>query len=107
MVFTTWFLVAGKLVPVYHGLYVWNPGQKKFNFLYSDNEGAMTSGAAAWQVDTLEQEFQIVEPDGTAKTFRSTVKHSAPDQYEWNVRGRHADGQWVTMLALTYTRKPA
>lgn len=104
IIFTTWFLVNGKLVPVYAGLYAWHPGQKKFNFLYTDNEGAMTAGTASWQSDTLEQEFQIVEPDGTSRSFRSTVKHTSPDQYDWNVRGQNKDGAWVQMFALTYKR---
>ena len=107
IIFTTRFRIDGKLVPVYEGLYAWHPAQKKFNFLYTDNEGAMTSGAAAWLSDTLEQDFQIVEPDGTAKTFHSTVKRTGPNQYDWNVRHQDKEGAWVPMFALTYTRKPA
>ena len=104
LMFTTWFLIDGKLVPVYQGMYAWNPARKKFNFLYTDNEGSMTEGEATWADKSLEQEFQIVNPDGTAHTFRSTVTHTAPDAYDWNVRGQNKEGKWVVMFGLTYKR---
>jgi len=107
LIFTTRFRIDGKLVPVYQGLYAWHPAQKKFNFLYTDNEGAMTQGAASWDGTSLEQEFQIVEPDGTSRNFRSTVKRTSPNEYDWNVRHQNKEGAWVPMFALTYTRKPA
>jgi hypothetical protein len=107
ILFTTWFLVDGKLVPVYEGLYAWHPAKKKFTFLYTDNEGALTEGEAAWDNDSLEQEFQIVGVSGAAHTFRSTVKRTGPDDYAWNVRHQDNDGAWVAMFALKYTRKPA
>ena len=105
--FTTWFLVDGKLVPVYHGMYAWHPQKKKFAFLYTDNEGNMTEGEAAMTGDHLEQEFQIVGVNGAAHTFRSTIVHSAPDDYDWNVRHQNQQGDWVVMFALKYKRKPA
>lgn len=105
--FTTWFLVDGKLAPVYEGMYAWHPAKKKFTFLYTDNEGALTEGDATWSGDHLEQEFQIVNGNGTAHTYRSTVVRTGPDDYDWNVRGQNKDGEWVVMFGLKYKRKPA
>jgi hypothetical protein len=105
--FTTWFLVGGKLVPVYEGLYAWHPVKKKFAFLYSDNEGNLTEGEAALIGDHLEQEFNIVSVKGTEKTFRSTIVHTAPDDYDWSVQRQNKDGAWVVMFGLKYKRQPA
>ena len=105
--FTTWFLIDGKLVPVYEGLYAWHPAKKKYAFLYTDKEGNLTEGEATVNGDRLEQEFQIVGLDGTARTFRSTVVHTAPDDYDWNVQHQNKDGDWVVMFGLKYKRKPA
>jgi hypothetical protein len=107
ILFTTWFLIDGKLVPTYEGIYAWQPAEKKFKFLYTDNEGTLTEGTAAWESDALEQEFEIVEPDGAAHTFRSTVKRTGPDDYDWNVRQQGKDGAWVVLFGLKYKRKPA
>src|SRR5208283_4343869 len=63
MKFTTWFLIDGKLVPVYEGMYAWHPVKKKFSFLYTDKEGNLTEGEATMTGDHLEQEFQIVGVD--------------------------------------------
>lgn len=105
--FTTWFLINGKLAPVYDGLYAWHPAKKKFTFLYTDNEGSMTEGEATWNSDHLEQEFQIVGADGTAHIFRSTIVRTGPDDYDWNVRHQNKEGEWVVMFGLKYKRKPA
>src|SRR5581483_5456831 len=90
--FTTWFRMDGKLVPVYEGLYAWHPAKKKFAFLYTDNDGALTEGEAAWLNDALEQEFQIISTDGTVSAFRSTVKKTGPNDYDWDVRKQDKDG---------------
>jgi len=105
--FTTWFLIDGKLVPVYEGIYAWHPGKKKFTFLYTDNAGALTEGEADWSGDHLEQEFQIVGVDGAAHTFRSTIVRTGPDDYDWNVRRQNKDGDWIVMFGLKYKRTPA
>lgn len=107
ILFTTWFLIDGKLVPAYDGLYAWHPARKKFSFLYTDSEGALTEGKASWKDDTLEQEFQIVGTDGIARTFRSTVKRTGPDEYDWNVRKQNKDGVWLVLFGLKYKRKAA
>lgn len=106
MKFTTWFLIDGKLTPVYEGLYAWHPAKKKFTFLYSDNEGNLTEGEATMTGDHLDQEFQIVEADGTARTLRSTIVRTGPDDYDWNVQGRNKNGEWVVIFGLKYKRKP-
>ncbi|MGA2984299.1 MAG: hypothetical protein ABSG32_10805 [Terriglobia bacterium] len=107
MKFTTWFLIDGKLVPVYEGLYAWHPAKKKFTFLYTDNEGNLTEGEATMTGDHLEQEFQIVEADGTARAFCSTIVRTGPDDHDWNVQHQNKDGEWVVVFGLKYQRKPA
>ena len=105
--FTPWFLMDGKLVPVYEGLYAWHPLKKHFTFLYTDNEGNLTEGEATMSGDHLEQEFQIVNTNGTANTFRSAVVQTGADDYDWNVRHQNKAGEWVVMFGLKYKRKPA
>jgi hypothetical protein len=107
MKFTTWFLIDGKLVPVYDGLYAWHPVKKKFSFLYTDKEGNLTEGEATMIGDHLEQEFQIVETDGTSHRLRSTIVRTGPDDYDWNVQRQDKDGKWVVIFGLKYKRKPA
>ena len=103
ILFTTQFRVDGKMVPVYTGLYAWHPGKKKVIFVYTDNEGSLTEGEAAMTGDRLEQEFRIVDADGTARPFRSTIVRRGPDDYDWNVQ-HEKDGTWVEMFALKYKR---
>ena len=105
--FTTWFLIDGKLVPVYTGLYAWHPAKKKFTFLYTDNKGALTEGEAIWSGDHLDQEFQIVDADGTSHTLRSTIVRMGQDEYGWNVQHQDKTGAWVVIFGLKYQRKPA
>jgi len=105
--FTTWFLINGQLTPVYDGIYAWHPARKKFTFFYTDRDGALTEGDATWANDQLNQEFQIVEADGKAHTFRSTIARTGPDNYDWNVQHQNQDGRWVPMFALKYKRQPA
>ncbi len=103
--FTTWFMVDGKLTPVYEGIYAWHPAKKKFVFLYTDDHGQLTEGEAAMTGDHLEQEFQIVGADGAAHSFRSTIVRRGQDDYDWNVQNQK-DGAWVVMFGLKYKRRP-
>jgi hypothetical protein len=104
--FVTRFMIDGRLVPVYVGLYAWHPGKKKLVFVYTDNEGSLTEGEAVVTGDRVEQEFQIAEVSGTVNTFRSTIVHTGPDSYDWNVQ-HQKDGAWTVMFALKYKRQPA
>jgi hypothetical protein len=101
--FTTWFLVGGKLVPVYEGMYIWHPGKKKLIFVYTDNEGNLTEGEAVMTGDQLEQEFHITGTDGVARPYCSTIIRRGPDNYDWNVQ-HEKDGAWTVMFALKYKR---
>ena len=101
--FTTRFLINGRLVPVYEGLYAWHPGKKKLIFVYTDNEGNLTEGAATMTGDHLEQEFDIVGVDGVAHPYRSTIIRRGPDDYDWDVSSQK-DGAWTQMFALKYKR---
>lgn len=104
MQFTTRFREEDKLVPVYSGLYAWNPSRQRFVFLYTDNHGSMTQGEARMEGDRLEQEFEIVNADGTAHPFHSTIVRRGPDDYDWNVLGLK-EGKWSELLALKYKRR--
>jgi hypothetical protein len=104
MQFTTRFREEGKLVPVYSGMYAWNPARQRFVFLYTDNHGSLTEGEARMQGDRLEQEFEIVGADGAAHSFRSTIVRRGPDDYDWNVLGLK-EGKWSELLALKYKRR--
>ena len=101
--FTTWFLIDGKLVPVYDGIYAWHAAKKKFVFLYTDNEGNLTEGEAVVNGDRLEHDFHIVGADGVARPFRSTIIRHGADDYDWNVQ-HEKDGAWTEMFALKYKR---
>lgn len=101
--FTTWFLIGGKLVPVYDGIYVWHPAKKKFAFVYTDNKGNLTEGEAVVSGDRLEHDFHIVGVDGVSRAFRSMIVRRGPDNYDWEVRGEK-DGVWTEMFALKYKR---
>ena len=104
--FTTWFMVGGKLTPVYEGIYAWHPAKKKFVFYYTNDDGELTEGEAAMTGDHLEQEFQIVGVDGAAHAFRSTIVRRGQDDYDWNVQNQK-DGAWVVLFGLKYKRRPA
>jgi len=101
--FTTWFLIGGKLVPVYDGIYAWHPAKKKFAFMYTDNEGNLTEGEAVVSGDRLEHDFHIVGTDGVSRPFRSTIIRRGPDDYDWEVRGEK-EGVWTEMFGLKYKR---
>ncbi len=101
--FTTWFREDAKLVPVYSGIYAWNPARQRFSFLYTDNHGNMTHGEARVEDNHLEQEFEIVGPDGASRPFRSTIVRHGPDDYDWNVQGLK-EGKWAVLFALKYKR---
>jgi hypothetical protein len=102
--FTTRFRQDDKLVPVYSGIYAWNPARQRFVFLYTDNHGSMTEGEARMEGDRLEQEFEIVSADGTSHPFHSTIVRRGPDDYDWSV-SRLAEGKWQEVLALKYKRR--
>jgi hypothetical protein len=101
--FTVRFLVNGKLIPVYNGLYAWNPATKKLIFVYTDNEGALTEGEAVMDGDRLEQDFHVTQADGTTQPFRSTIVRQGPDAYDWHVQSQK-DGAWQEMFSLKYKR---
>jgi hypothetical protein len=101
--FTVWFLVDGRLTPVYEGLYAWHPAKKKLIFLYTDNQGDLTEGEAVMDGDRLEQDFHNVGVDGTARPFRSTIVRRGPDAYDWDVQSEK-DGVWTKIFGLQYKR---
>ena len=101
--FTTWFLIDGKLAPVYNGIYAWDPSKKKLVFVYTDNEGALTQGEAATSGNRLELDFHIAQVDGTVHPFRSTIVRQGPDNYDWEVLNQK-DGAWTKMFGLQYKR---
>lgn len=101
--FTTWFLIDGKLVPVYNGFYAWDPSKKKLIFVYTDNQGALTQGEALMNGDRLEMDFHIAHVDGTVQALHSTIVRQGADAYDWNVQ-HQKDGEWTVMFALKYKR---
>jgi hypothetical protein len=101
--FTVWFLTDGRLVPVYNGLYAWNPAKKKVIFVYTDNKGAFTEGETVMRGNRLEQDFHIIGADGISRPFRSTIIRQGNDRYDWSVLSSK-DGVWTEMFSLRYTR---
>jgi hypothetical protein len=99
--FTVWFLADGQLVPVYEGLYAWNPAKKKLISVYTDNKGALTEGEAVMSGDRLEQDFHVIGTDGVSRPFRSTIIRTGKDSYDWNVLSEK-DGAWTVMFTLKY-----
>ncbi len=102
--FTTRFRKDGKLVPVYTGIYAWHPAKKTIVFMYTDNHGSLTEGEATASGDRLEQQFQIINADGVAHPFRSTIIRRGPDEYDWAVL-RQKEGSWEEMFGLKYKRR--
>ena len=88
----------------YNGIYAWDPAQQAVRFFYTSGEGEFTSGTAKPVEDGLEQEFDITGVDGKANHFRSAIKKTGPDDYDWNVQ-RQENGEWAVMIKLHYTRK--
>ena len=101
--FTVWFRTDGRLVPVYTGLYAWNPAKKKLIFVYTDNEGALTEGGVVVDGNRLEQYFHIIGTDGVSRPYRSTIMRRGQDSYDWNVQSQK-DGAWIPMFTLQYKR---
>jgi hypothetical protein len=60
--FTTWFLIDGKQVPVFEGMYAWHPAKKKFAFFYTDNEGNLTEGGPPWPATTWSRNSKLPRP---------------------------------------------
>jgi len=88
----------------YNGVYAWDPAAKTIRFFYTSAEGELTVGTAKPTSDGAEQEFDITDGNGNVNHFRSLIKRTGPDDYDWNVQAKR-NGEWAVLISLHYTRK--
>jgi len=92
--------------PHYNGFYAYDPAKKAINFYYTSEIGQLTIGTSTPEADgkTLNQEFDIMNPNGKTGHMKSTITRDGPDAYIFRVFGQQ-NGQWKLVLDITYTRK--
>jgi Protein of unknown function (DUF1579) len=93
--------------PHYNGFYAYDPAKQTMNFYYTSEEGQLTIGTAKADADgnTLHQEFDVMQPDGTIHHIRSTILRDGENAYDFSVMMQNKAGEWVQMFKIRYERK--
>jgi hypothetical protein len=92
--------------PHYNGFYAYNPVAKTIAFYYTNSEGELTIGTATPDPDgkTIQQEFDIMHPNGKTGHIRSTLVRDGNDAY-WFTVFMQKDGDWAQVFKIHYERK--
>jgi hypothetical protein len=101
------FLAKFNGQPHYNGFYAYNGATKKISFYYTSSDGQLTIGTATPDPDgkTLNQEFDITQPDGKVGHVRSTVVRDGENAY-WFTVFLQKNGEWSPEFKIHYERKP-
>ncbi len=86
--------------------YAYNPATKKIGFYYTNSEGQLTIGTSTPDPDgkTIQQDFEVIQPDGRTGQVRSTLVREGNDAY-WFTVLLQKDGEWSPEFRIRYERK--
>ena len=92
--------------PHYNGLYAYDPVKKSINFYYTSEAGQLTIGTSTPDPDgkTLQQDFDVMQPNGSTNHIRSTIVRDGNDAYLFTVFEQE-NGEWKQIFQITYKRK--
>ena len=92
--------------PHYNGFYAYNPATKKIGFYYTNSEGQLTIGTSTPDPDgkTIQQDFEVIQPDGRTGQVRSTLVREGNDAY-WFTVLLQKNGEWSPEFKIRYERK--
>ena len=93
--------------PHYNGFYAYNPAAKTIGFYYTSSEGQLTIGTSTPDADgkTVEQNFDVMQPDGKTQHIRSTLVRDGNDAYDFSVFMQNKAGEWAQLFKIRYERK--
>ena len=100
------FLTRFNGKPHYNGFYAYNAASKKISFYYTNSEGQLTIGTAVPDADgkTLNQDFEIIQPDGRTGQVHSTIVRDGDNAY-WFTVFLQKNGEWSPEFKIRYERK--
>jgi len=92
--------------PHYNGFYAYNAASKKISFYYTSSNGQLTIGTATPDPGgkTIQQEFDITQPDGKVGHVRSTIVRDGDNAY-WFTVFLQKNGEWSPEFKIRYERK--
>lgn len=92
--------------PHYNGFYAYNAASKKISFYYTSSNGQLSIGTATPDPDgkTIQQEFDITQPDGKVGHVRSTIVRDGDNAY-WFTVFLQKNGEWSPEFKIRYERK--
>jgi hypothetical protein len=93
--------------PHYNGFYAYNPATKTIGFYYTNSEGQLTIGTSTPDSDgkTIQQDFDVMQPDGKTQHIRSTLLRDGNDAYWFSVFMQNKTTEWVQVFKIRYERK--
>ena len=93
--------------PHYNGFYAYNPAAKTIGFYYTNSEGQLTIGTSTPDPEgkTLQQNFEVIQPDGKTGKVRSTLVRDGNDAYWFSVSMPNKEGDWAEVFKIRYERK--
>ena len=95
------FVIDGKPKPYIDGVYFWNPGSQKIEFVWSDAEGNLSRGGVTQSEGKLIHDFEIAQPDGKSDAYVARVTQQ-PDGSWTNEILTKRDGALEPFVQVTY-----
>jgi len=92
--------------PHYNGFYAYDAAKVAIRFYYTSESGQLTVGTATPDLDgkTIQQEFDVTQPNGSVNHIRSTIVRDGKDAYLFTVFMQQ-NGTWQQLFQITYKRK--
>jgi hypothetical protein len=101
--FDSAWLVGDKKYPYTSGIYLWNPQLKQIVISYSDDEGALTTGAVNLANEVFAHDLQVIYPSGKIEKVQTKLTHSGSSSFT-NAIYRLKDGQWDKFVEVRYEK---
>ena len=98
------FKRGDETVMQYDGLYYWHPGRKQIAMVQVDRDGNVTESVAMVDGNTMTQENQATQTDGTTRPQRVSVTREGDDAFAFKAMVQR-DGQWLDAVGFTYKRE--
>ena len=98
------FKRGDETVTQYDGIYYWHPGRKHIAMVQVDRNGNVTESVAKVDGNTMTQENQATQTDGTTRPQRVNVTREGHDAFAFKAMVER-DGQWVEAVGFKYKRE--
>ncbi len=95
------FIVDGKPTPYIEGIYYWNPGSGKIEFVWSDAEGNLSRGSVRASEGKLVHDFDVTNSSGKVDAYVGRVTRNSDGSWNNDIL-QQVEGKLVPRVQVRY-----